>query len=91
MVEARGRRIELDPDSGTMKHEGIVAPLAVVDGKIKLRLALDLTSFEIFANDGLSQIARCFVFQEGNPAPILRVENARTVDVRVWTMADIWK
>lgn len=91
VVEARGRRIELDPDSGTMKHEGIVAPLAVVDGKIKLRLALDLTSFEIFANDGLSQIARCFVFQEGNPAPILRVENARTVDVRVWTMADIWK
>ena len=91
VVEARGRRIELDPASGTMTHEGIVAPLAVVDGKIRLRLVLDLTSFEIFANDGLSQIARCFVYQEENPAPVLRVENAKNVDVKCWTMDDIWR
>lgn len=90
VVEARGRRIELDPAAKTMTYEGVVAPLAVVDGKIKLRLVLDTASFEIFANDGLSQIAKCFVPEEENNAPILNVVNAKNVDARVWPMKSVW-
>lgn len=90
VVEARGRRVELDPKAGTTTYEDVVAPLAVVDGKITLRIVLDRTSFEIFVNDGLSQIAKCFVPEDENNAPVLRVENAKSVDAKCWTMPGCW-
>jgi sucrose-6-phosphate hydrolase SacC (GH32 family) len=91
VVEARGRRIELDPVAKTATYEGVVAPLEVVDGAIQLRLVLDVTSLEIFVGDGSSQIAKCFVPEDENDAPILRVQNAKAVGVRCWTMKSVWK
>lgn len=76
-VAIRGRKIELNFAEKTMKHDGVVAPLAVVDGKVSLRVVLDRTSIEIFANGGLSQIAKCFVPQDENDAPL--VESFRAV------------
>ncbi|MBR2004344.1 MAG: GH32 C-terminal domain-containing protein, partial [Thermoguttaceae bacterium] len=49
----------------------VVAPLSVVDGRVSLRVVLDRTSIEIFANDGLSQIAKCFVPADKNDAPVV--------------------
>ncbi len=90
-VETRGHKIVLDPDAGTITHDGVVAPLAAIEGKIKLRVLLDVTSIEIFVNDGLSQIAKCFVPEDENEAPILRVENAKSYSCQCFPMADVWK
>lgn len=90
VVELRGRKILLDPAEKKMIHDGVVAPLEVVDGNVKLRLLLDRVSFEIFANDGLSQIAKCFVPEEENDAPILRVQGAKEAKATVWPLKSVW-
>jgi sucrose-6-phosphate hydrolase SacC (GH32 family) len=96
----RGRKIELNFAEKTMKHEGVVAPLAVEDGKVSLRLVLDRTSLEIFANDGLSQIAKCFVPEDKNDAPIVELSPAvvpngaanvrRNVKLEVYPLRSVW-
>lgn len=96
----RGRKIELNFADKTMKHEGVVAPLAVEDGKVSLRLVLDRTSLEIFANDGLSQIAKCFVPEDKNDAPIVELSPAvvtngaanvrRNVKLEVYPLRSVW-
>ena len=89
-VEARGRRIEIDPAAKTITHGEVVAPLELSGDAVKLRLVLDVTSFEIFVADGVSQIAQCFVPEDENDAPILRVQNAKDVSVSCWTMKSVW-
>lgn len=80
----------LDPAEKKMTHDGIVAPLEVVDGNVKLRLILDRVSLEIFANDGLSQIAKCFVPEDENDAPLLRVQGAKEAKATIWPMKSVW-
>ncbi len=96
----RGRKIELNFAEKTMKHDGVVAPLAVVDGKVSLRVVLDRTSIEIFANDGLSQIAKCFVPADKNDAPIVELDPAVSasdaqdanldVDLTFYPLRGVW-
>ncbi|MBQ7815640.1 MAG: GH32 C-terminal domain-containing protein, partial [Thermoguttaceae bacterium] len=99
-VAIRGRKIELNFAEKTLEHDGVVAPLAVEDGKVSLRVVLDRTSLEIFANDGLSQIAKCFVPEDKNDAPIAELSpavatnGAKTVrsDVKleVYPLRSVW-
>ncbi len=89
-LELRGQKLVLDVKNKALKHADVVAPLAVVDGKIKLRLVLDRTSFEIFANDGLSQIAKCFVPADENAAPALTCSADCVDEVKLWTMKSVW-
>lgn len=42
------------------------APLAPVDGKIKLRILVDRTTIEVFGNDGKIVITSCFMPEEEN-------------------------
>ncbi|MCF0233702.1 MAG: glycoside hydrolase family 32 protein, partial [Thermoguttaceae bacterium] len=94
-LEFRGRKISLDCAAGTITCEGVVAPLKVIDGRVELRVILDRTSIEVFANDGLSQIAKCFVPEDENAAPILRLVDRSPEpalpDFDVWTMKSVWK
>jgi sucrose-6-phosphate hydrolase SacC (GH32 family) len=96
----RGRKIELNFAEKTLKHDGVVAPLSVVDGRVSLRLVLDRTSLEIFANDGLSQIAKCFVPEDKNDAPVVELplavaQNAdkaggSDVSFNVYPLRSVW-
>jgi sucrose-6-phosphate hydrolase SacC (GH32 family) len=70
------------------------------DGKVSLRLVLDRTSLEIFANDGASQIAKCFVPEDKNDAPIVELSPAvvpngaanvrRNVKLEVYPLRSVW-
>ena len=90
-VELRGLKIECDLVGKTMTHGEVTAPLDVIDGRVKFRLILDRASLEIFANDGLSQIAKCFVPEDENSAPILRASGEVKPTARVWTMSSVWR
>ena len=90
VVELRGQKIELNFGEKTMKYADVVAPLAVVDNNVKLRLVLDRMSLEIFANGGLSQIAKCFVPEDQNDAPVLKVSKDCLDSCDVWTMKRVW-
>ena len=90
-LELRGHKYEFDIAAKTMTYGEVVAPLAVVDGVVTLRIVLDRASIEIFVNDGESQIAACFVPQDENDAPILRTTGAVDASARVWTMRKTMK
>ncbi len=89
-VEFRGRQIELDLENGKATCDNVSAPLSVVDSKIKLRMVLDRTSLEIFVNDGLSQIAKCFVPDDENNAPIFKVSEDCVDALKVYPMRSVW-
>lgn len=87
----RGQTYEFDVAGKTMKYGEVVAPLAIVDGAVTLRIVLDRTSIEIFANGGESQIASCFVPKDENDSPILETTGAVETSARVWTMRKTMK
>lgn len=87
----RGQKIVFDLREKTMKHADVVAPANLVDSKIKLRVLLDVASIELFVNDGVSQIAKCFVPSDENDAPILEVSNDCVESLNVWKMKSVWK
>jgi fructan beta-fructosidase len=89
-LELHGQKIELNFKEKTMKHADVVAPLAVVDSKVQLRLVLDVASLEIFANEGRSQIAKCFVPEDENDAPVLKVSRDCIESCDVWTVKSVW-
>lgn len=89
-LELRGQKIELDLAAKTMKYGDAAAPVAVVDSKIKLRFVLDRMSLEIFANDGLSQIAKCFIPEDENNAPIFKSSCDCVEKLQIWTMNSVW-
>ena len=91
VFELRGQKLELDFKAKTMTYGDVVAPLAVFDSKITLRLVLDRMSLEIFANGGHTQIAKCFVPADENDAPIVKVSKDCVDSIHVWPMASVWK
>ena len=90
VIEARGHRIEVDPDAKAVTYDGVVAPLERVGEFVKLRILLDVTSIEIFICDGSSQISKCFVPEDENDAPILRVKNVKGVGAVCFPMKSVW-
>jgi levanase/fructan beta-fructosidase len=48
---------------------GRTAPLAAVDGRLRLRLLIDRTSIELFGNDGEVSMSSCFL-PEGQDTPV---------------------
>ncbi len=90
-VALRGQKILLNLTTKTLLYADVEAPLSNVDGVVKLRLVLDRTSLEIFANEGASQIAKCFVYEDENDASVLSVSGARVEKLDVWSMNRAWK
>jgi fructan beta-fructosidase len=92
-IELRGHKVEYVPAEKRLKALGKDAPLEPVDGRIHLRILVDRTSVEVFANHGRVQMASCCL-----PAP----ENktlaaysaggaAKAVELVVWELRSIWR
>ena len=83
-LSLRGAAITYDAAAEELCCEGYSAPLRPVGGRIRLRVLVDRTSLEIFANEGAAQlsIARILeeppdgirLFAEGNPARLESLE-----------------
>lgn len=90
-----GNRIEYDVKTKTISLGGIKAPLELSDGILKLRVVLDRTAIEMFAQDGEVQIA--LAFKQPDDANLLTVPvtatggKARLVDGKSWELKSVWK
>jgi len=62
------QNIMYNPGTRTIELEGVKAPLIPVNNQVKLRLIIDRTSIELFANDGIVQISKCFINEDKAPA-----------------------
>ncbi len=92
-TELFGQTISYNPGTQILSLTGIKAPLAPVDGKIKLRLLIDRTSLELFANEGIVQIAKCFVNKDKNSANLTISGNSDLADVHIvaYQLESVWK
>jgi fructan beta-fructosidase len=88
----RGEAVRYDAVKKTLSCRGKSAPLELADGVLRLRVLVDRTSLEIFAQDGQISMAFCFlppvndrsaaVFAQGGEATIRRLD--------VWELESAW-
>ena len=92
-AEIFSQKIVYNPGLGRIELAGIKAPLAPVNNQLKLRLVLDRTSIELFANDGVVQIAKCFVNKDKGPANLIISGKKDMADVRItaWQLKPVWE
>ena len=65
-LQMRGFSITYDADTETLSSCGTATRLPPVDGALRLRVLLDRTSIEVFANDGRVYIPRVVFPEDGN-------------------------
>jgi len=91
VIKVRGATIRYSP--GLLRVLDQVAPLDVVDGRIKLRVLVDRTSLEVFANDGLTSVSCALLPPEGDQDVELASEtgSAQVVSLHLSKMHSIWE
>jgi len=91
-AEIFGQKILYNLGSQTIDLAGIKAPLIPVNNKIKLQLVIDRTSIELFANNGIIQIAKCFVNKDKVPANLTISGNKDLADVNIvaYQLKSVW-
>lgn len=91
-TEIFGQKISYNLGSQIIDLDGIKAPLAPVNNKIQLRLIIDRTSIELFANDGIVEIAKCFVNDGGNSADMIisGKKNLAEITIKAHQLKSVW-
>jgi sucrose-6-phosphate hydrolase SacC (GH32 family) len=87
-----GQKIKYNLQKSTIELEGTKAPLTPAGNKVRLRLIVDRTSLELFANDGIVQIAKCFVNSGKSPADmtIAGIKGTGSVNGTVYCLKSVW-
>ncbi|MEI7526694.1 MAG: glycoside hydrolase family 32 protein [Mariniphaga sp.] len=92
-AEIFGQKISYNLGNQKIDLGGVKAPLAPVKNQIKLRIITDRTSIELFANDGIVQIAKCFVNKDKVPANMTISGNKDLAEVKLksWQLKSVWE
>ncbi|NUQ66322.1 MAG: glycoside hydrolase family 32 protein [Pirellulales bacterium] len=92
-LEIRGQKIEYSAADKQLRALDKAAPLDAVSGKIRLRILVDRTSIEVFANGGRVQMAGCYLPESDNKglAAYATGGHAAAVALDVWELRSIWK
>ncbi|MGO8748852.1 MAG: glycoside hydrolase family 32 protein [Thermoguttaceae bacterium] len=77
ILSARGEPIRYDVTSGTLSCLGRSAVLKPRKGRIQLRILVDRTSMEIFADEGRITMCSCFLPNPGDRSLALSAEGGR--------------
>jgi sucrose-6-phosphate hydrolase SacC (GH32 family) len=69
-----------------------VAPVRLIDGRLKLRLFVDTSSIEVFVNDGETVVTSLILPSAGDRRLDLAVAKGelRAADIRAWKLASAW-
>lgn len=90
VLRVRGVTVRVTPD--LLWVNDAVAPVGLVDGKVKLRVLVDRTSIEVFANDGLASISNCYLSNDNAKGAELFAEQgvAKVILLRAWKLKSVW-
>ncbi|MEN6496146.1 MAG: glycoside hydrolase family 32 protein [Thermoguttaceae bacterium] len=90
--ELRGHKVEYSVADKRLTALGRSAPLEPVNGRIRLRILVDRTSQEVFADDGRVSMASCFLpASDGKPLAIYAVGGkAKITSMNVWELKSAW-
>jgi sucrose-6-phosphate hydrolase SacC (GH32 family) len=91
-LEIRGHKIEYSVADKQLRALGKTAPLDPAGGQIKLRVLVDRTSVEVFANGGRVQMATCFLPEpdKASLAVYAAGGEAAAASLTVWELKSIW-
>ena len=91
-LAAHGTTVAYSAPGRTLSCLDRAAPLAPVDGRLRLRLLVDRTSVEVFGNDGAVPMSFCCLPTPGACPLELRVSGgpARAVSLRVHELRSVW-
>jgi len=93
VLTVRGEPVRYDVKAAALHCLGRSAPLAAQDGRIKLRVLVDRTSIEIFANDGLVTMCSCFLPDPADRSLSLTAEGgeASAVSLTLYELTSAWR
>lgn len=94
-----GQEIRYDAAAGKINEK---APLLPTDGKVTIRLVVDRMSWELFAADGVTEYAECFVpsddalaaGQKNRGQFVLTADEGETLGVdslTIWPLRSVWQ
>lgn len=91
-IKCRGETVTVSAEKKTLACLGSVAPLELADNQLDLRILVDHTSLEIFANNGKVVMTSCFLPAPGNEGLELFAEGgqARLRSLTVHTLRSAW-
>jgi len=89
----RGQKVQYDVGGKKVVALRMTAPLAPVDGKIRLQILLDRTTIEVYGNDGLISMPTCFLPDLANRSLAVYAEGgeARIVSLEVYELRSAWE
>lgn len=86
----RGQRLEFDAKAGTLNLLGKSAPISP-GAKTMLRILVDRSSIEVFADDGKVVMSSCFIPSDAHTPPLsLDGDGAKIESLDVWQLASSW-
>ncbi|MGI6350579.1 MAG: GH32 C-terminal domain-containing protein [Armatimonadota bacterium] len=88
----RGLRVEYDATTGALSVPGASAPLSLERGDLRLRVLLDRTSVEVFAQNGLLSLSQCFLpaAEDRSVAALAEGGTATLVGGEVRRLRSVW-
>lgn len=91
--DIRGHKVEYSVADKRLTALGRPAPLEPIGGRIRLRILVDRTSVEVFANDGRVQMASCFLPEPNNKTlGVFATGGAARIEaLSVWELKSIWQ
>jgi len=89
----RGQKVRYDAAAKEVTALGKKAPLAPIEGRIRLQILLDRTSIEVYGNDGLISMPTCFLPDLANRTLAVYAEGgeARIVSLEVYELRSAWE
>ncbi len=91
--ELRGRRLMYSAKDRALSFLGKSAPLAPIAGRVRLRILVDRTSVEVYANDGLVPLSFCWLPEPEDRRLGLFASDgaAKVVSLRVHELKSAWQ
>lgn len=91
-LDILGHRVEYSAISEEISALGYLAPLQTENGQVSLRILVDRTSVEIFANGGRIQLAGCVLPDDEQRDLSLYATGgkAKAASIAVWELRSIW-
>lgn len=87
-----GQKIEFSPSEKKLTALGKTAPLDLGGRPLRLRILIDRTSIEVFADAGRVQLATCYLPPEKPARPvILHAAGQAKFSIKVWEIKSVWR
>jgi fructan beta-fructosidase len=91
ILDARGEHLAYNAKSEELSLGDSKARVPLSDGKLMLRILVDRTSIEVFANEGVASISNCFLSKAADPPYRLSGNGAIIESLTAWPLNSAWE